>query len=280
MTMPRTPSTLATILAAVALCVLAMSTATAATPAERPPTPAPSTLDGASPTVDTMAGIFDALARVLPRSLDEATFKDTDHLVATLSDLSTLASNAVALERHGRDQSDSFVFLSRTLKRDAREVRRRYEYGRFEEARFLFHQIVDDCVACHTRLPAADGMPIAKDFVVRVDTNGLPPEAKVRLALATRQFAVALDAAEALLLDLSQDPVYLDLRGVLTEYLATAIRVKRDYPRVLKTLEHFRIRPNLTRYLASDVGVWIETLEAELPHRSSPATLARTRSLM
>ena len=52
---------------------------------------------------------------------------------------------------------------------DVREVRRRYEYGRFDEARYLLYGIVDDCVACHTRLPSGDGAPKAEAFIGALD---------------------------------------------------------------------------------------------------------------
>ncbi len=220
-------------------------------------------------TRSTMAQILGALRVALPLSLSDERFSDPANRQALHQALETLAANAAALQTHGNAEEAGFRYLSRSLAEDSRSIARRFDEGRHREARFLLGQLTEDCVACHSRLPSPEASALGRILLEEVDVEGLEPEERVRLEVATRQFDAAIAGYERLFAAEATTPVRADLEGLLTDYLVLVIRVKDDLPRARRTLEAFAARGDLPRYLERNVGAWIGEL-AELER--SPAT--------
>jgi hypothetical protein len=210
-----------------------------------------------------MVEIVHALRVALPLSLSAERFSAPENRAALESSLAALRAGAHELETHGQSQDASFAYLSRSLARDAEEIKRRFDEGRLDETRFLLGALVEDCVGCHSRLPSerADS-GLGKTLFEGIDASDLTPLERARLEVAARRFEAALDDYEAILADPAADPAQLDLEGVLADYLTVAIRVREDLSRARSGLVAFAERPDVPSYLATLVSGWIRSCDA------------------
>jgi hypothetical protein len=235
---------------------------------------------GSRETRAVMDEIFEALAEVLPPSLDEQRFADPARREAIQAALAKLAAGGAQLEAHGRARDASFGFLSQSLARDTEDIRRRYAEGRTEEARFLLHELTQDCVACHSRLPSEKDASLGARLMAEERVAALPLDERARLEFATRQFERAQVSHEALLASPDYAANDLDLTGMLDEYLELCLRVRRDYERAARTLERFAARPDVGPRLRVRAERWVESLR-ELAKRKPAATpLAEAEALL
>jgi tetratricopeptide (TPR) repeat protein len=212
-------------------------------------------------TGGAMEDIAAALRVALPLSLSAERFSAPENQATIDASLARLREGAHELESHGRTQDASFAYLSRSLARDAEEIKRRFDEGRTDETRFLLGALVDDCIGCHSRLPSADDSDLGKALFEAVDASGLSPVEAARLQVATRQFEEALETYESLLADPEASPAQLDLDGIPTDYLTLAIRVRGDLPLARDGLDAFAGRSDLPSYLATLVRQWIEAAD-------------------
>ncbi|HEX2485437.1 MAG TPA: hypothetical protein VHQ66_09060 [Myxococcota bacterium] len=213
-------------------------------------------------TGSAMAEIVAALRVALPLSLSASRFEDPANRRALDASLGALREGAQELESHGRSQDASFAYLSRSLARDAEDIKRRFDAGRLDESRFLLGALVEDCVGCHSRLPSAEDSGLGADLYRQVDTTALSPLERARLEVATRQFEAALERYEALLAAPDASPAELDVEGVIADYLTVAIRVKQDLPRARATLAKLAARRDVPSYLATLLRGWVAACES------------------
>lgn len=213
----------------------------------------------AAETRALMAEIYSGLRVALPASADVEKFAGAESRAEVAAALELIAARSELLEQHSRERDQQMAFLARSVRRDAEEVRNAYEQGRYPRASYLLRRITENCVVCHTRLPALQDSPIAKGFLDLAVFEELPLEPRATLLMATRQFDPALDALEELLLSPNEHAAMLT--GALTDYLVINIRVRRDFERPIPTLQAFAKRRDLWTRLRLDVEGWI----AELP---------------
>ncbi len=227
-----------------------------------------------------MGEIFETVRFLLPLSLSEEEFANPAQREAILAALTTLAENGARLKDHGRQREASFVFLSRSLARDTAEARARFALGEISQARFLLHRLVDNCVECHSRLPKDRDYPRGREFVESSAIAGLPPEERLILEVATRQFEPALESYETLFLSPEVSPVELDLLGHFDGYLELCLRTKRDPERPARVFEKVAKRSDVSRPLRTHLGAWIESLH-RLEKRGLPEPdIAVARALL
>jgi hypothetical protein len=150
----------------------------------------------------------------------------------------------------------------RSLAREAAEIERHFEARRFREAQFELHELTENCVACHSRLPDPDDAALSSRFMDEQAIAALPLPERAQLAMATRQFERALAAQEAMLTSPEFDVNSIDLEGYLDDYLEVCVRVKRDFARPARALETFAKRPDLRAHLRSDLVQWVADLRA------------------
>ncbi len=261
--------------AAPALLVLALGQAWAA-----PPAAAEQRGTGGSETRETMDRIFASIRLVLPLSLSDGRFEDPESRAQILAALEALAADAEQLERHGRSLDAGFGFLSGSLARDAREIHSRFADGRSAEARFLLHELTEDCVACHSRLPSDRGFPLGESFMSEEGIASLPLEERATLEVATRQFDRALSTLETLFASPAASPASLDLHGHLDDYLEICIRVMGDLERPVAVLTRFAERDDLTESLRSNLVAWIQSLRHLAADPPGPPLLANAKQLV
>ena len=228
----------------------------------------------------TMGEILQALEEVLPASLDDQRFSDPARRDAILAALTKLSASGAKLEAHGRGRDASFGFLSRSLARDTAEIRQRYADGRADEARFLLHEVTQDCIACHSRLPSQHDASLGRRLMAEERVAALPLEERARLEFATRQFERAEATLEALLASPERTANDLDLGGVLDDYLELCLRVRRDYQRPARTLERFAARADASPHLRAQVERWIESLREVAARKPAATPLAEAQALV
>ena len=251
-----------------------LATALSATPGAGQEVPAE--LD----TRAAMGAMVKQLAFLLPLSLDDERFGDPAQRDAIFAALLELARLGGTLEAHGHDRDAGFDFLSRSLARDTSEMLARYEQGRFAESRFLTHQLTDNCIACHSRLPDPEPRPLGQLLFASTEVADLPLDERVRLQMATRQFDAALASFEALFASPDHSASDLDLTGQLDAYLEICLRVEGEPRRPIPGFEKLAKRDDTRAPLRENLRAWIASLR-ELQERSpAESPLAEARALL
>jgi tetratricopeptide (TPR) repeat protein len=228
-------------------------------------------------TREIMSRIVAALQVALPPSFDEAAFQDPEHRADILGALEELAGSSQRLERHTARSDAGLAYLSHSLASDAREVHARYADGRFEQARFLLHNVTDVCVACHSRLPDEDVRTLGRSLLSNEAIARLPLDERAQYEIATRQFDRALETLEAWFADPAVSPGDVDLTGEYEDYLEVSLRVRRDPQRAIDTFSKLLTRDDLPDRVRRNVETWVGALEAlkQVPATGSPIVQAR-----
>lgn len=231
-------------------------------------------------TRHTMDQIFKSISFLLPLSLTEERFADPALREKILESLDSLARNGARLEHHGQQKDASFRFLSRSLARDTSQIRDRFAEGRVAEARYLLHQVTEDCVACHSRLPSDRSFPLGERFVTGTSIAELAPEDRAALEIATRQFDRALETLEGLIASPEVSPGTLDLRGYFDDYLELCIRVRGDLDRPTVVIETFLQRNDLSPSLRANATSWLASLRTLRQRQPLPDPIDDARALI
>jgi len=243
----------------------------------------PALAGGPDPELETrqrMQPIFEAVRLLFPLSLDQERFNDPALRDRILASLELLESSSGDLASHGQERGASFAFLSRSLSIDARDVHQRYEEGHVREARFLVQQLVETCVACHSRLPSEQSSGLSSQFSSNLEQADLPLDQRAKLEYATRQFDRAVVTYEALLASPDFSPTTLDLMGHIDDYLELSIRVRGEYERPARTLSSFGKRDEVSPALAGEVKHWIRSLREIEKRKPAPKALEEARLLV
>ena len=229
----------------------------------------------------TMQGLFSNLSSALRYSLNDDQFGDPALRKNILRDLRALAASAEQLQLHGgKSLNTSFHHLRDRLALDARELLTQFEAGENDRARFILHEMTDNCVACHSKLPSKRAFPLGKAFQEEIDPKKLDLAELVRLQVATRQFGAALDSYETIFRSKELTPTQIDLVGFVKGYLKIAIRVRGEYQRAARTLEQFRNRPDMHRYLQNHIAYWITALRELDPKPKEESLLQQARTVV
>lgn len=228
----------------------------------------------------TMAQLVASLHELLPLSLDDRSFSAAENRDAIAAELETLARAGRSLPTHTSPTDASFAFLSRSLERDTRSIQQRFEAGATEQARFLLHEVTENCVACHSRLPDERVRPLGRKLVDDAALRELPPIERVRLEVATRQFDRALDTYAELLAGPEFSPADLDLLGHIDSYLEVCLRVRLDTCDPAPALRRLRARGNVPRALGENIDAWLASLAELHARRPLVPSLATVRGLV
>jgi hypothetical protein len=206
----------------------------------------------------TMFQIFSSMRVLLPLSVDPEKLGAKENITGVKSALDNLASNGSALASHTKREDPGASFLGRSLADDALELRRRYQRKDYEGAAFLVHEMTRYCIACHARLPSKSSM-LSAQFVEGTELGKLPLDERAHLQLATRRFDEALTTFEEMFA--TKKTHASQMVAPLSDYLTTAVRVRKDLPRARKTLKKFAARDDLWTQLKSDLKAWDRALK-------------------
>ena len=227
----------------------------------------------------TMRGIFTAFTSVYSRSLDMDYFSDPRNRDAVAASLEAFAANAKALDDHGGGLDPSFGFLRQSLAADADEVLKRYREGQYLGSQFMLNKLMEDCAACHLRLPADEAVDFSADFLKQAEIGKLSPVDRVSVEIASRQFGRALATYEEILASPSIPAEGLAMIGAFEGYLKICIGVRNQTERPIRTFETFMERDDMPTDLKQQVGGWIGELKALDLSKAPGKELVLARSL-
>jgi len=227
-----------------------------------------------------MHEIFEAIAVLLPASLDEHAFEDPLRRDEITKQLRVLEGSVGQLEEHASNQDAGFRYLSRSLSRDVADFTWQFEHGQLDAARYQLIGVTQNCVACHSRLPRARDFPMADELVERAEISSLDRVERARLKVAVRRFDGALADWEAYFADRSVLPERFDVAGDLVEYLTVAIRVESDPDRARRGLAIVAARPDVPAYLRRHIEAWTASLVRLRDEVKAKPSLARARRLV
>ncbi len=143
-----------------------------------------------------MKAIYISMQELLPLSFNEESFRAKENQEKIKGFLKSLANNGKALSTHGVKREQGFRYMSRTFESDVKQTYLWYQQGDTEGARFYLHNIIDDCVECHSKLPTKKEYLGAKALFKDVAISNLTALEKARLQVAMRQFNNALTTYE------------------------------------------------------------------------------------
>ncbi len=202
------------------------------------------TLLGAD-TKEIMHGIFADVQEVLPLSLDAKKFADQANRPLVTKHLKNMADNAAVLRDHvAHDRDESIALLAERLRSDAQRTYNWYKQGRFDEAQFYLHNMVENCISCHSKLPAERNFPGAAGMFQKVAIKDLGLAEQAWLQVASRQFDDAINSYEKMLKDSDLEFEHLLGMSTFSEYLKLSIRVKGDFNRPRTLLKEMSQRKN------------------------------------
>jgi hypothetical protein len=213
-------------------------------------------------TKPIMDAIFASLTKVLPISLDGEAFEKESNRAQVSAALKELSDNAGVLEAHGRSKDKSFEFVAKSMANDARDIWRWYSRGSWGEARYLLHNLTENCISCHAKLPATVKFPPAEAFFRNAEIAKLPAIERAQLLMATRQFDAAIQVYEELIRSPQTRPAELVMMDAFTDYLKLCIRVKEDMKRPIPVLEFMANRKDLPHFVDLQLSDWISSLRS------------------
>jgi hypothetical protein len=227
-----------------------------------------------------MRRIFDALTGAFALSLDEEAFAASGNRRSIMSALSALESESSRLDAHGGGMGAEYEYLRATLAQDTRDALKYFKREDHEATRITLRQLTESCLACHSRLPDQGDFPLGERLLEDHRVKSLPREERVRLEVMARQFEKALGSYEWILSSPASMPAEVYFMGAFEGYLKLCLRVRGEVDRATRTLETFRSRTDVPRYLKEYVTSWIEALRT-LPAPPPPdQALARARDLV
>jgi hypothetical protein len=193
--------------------------------------------------------------------------------------LSTLADGASALERHAVSRDPGFAYLARGLSDLARTASLLVAAGREEAGRRIVRRLVDQCVACHTRVSTLPTSQLGEELLAEIDIESLSLADRAHLEIATRQFEQALTTYERLL-----GSEALAGAGTpspeLVRYLAVSLSEVGDRARASSTLVALRDGPDVNPELRADFAAWSSSIGELDRERFQGPGLARARALL
>lgn len=199
----------------------------------------------AADTKVIMHGIFADVQEILPLSLDAKKFADPANRPLITKHLKHMADNSAVLRDHvAVERDESIKILADRMRGDAQRTYSWYKQGRFDEAQFYLHNMVENCISCHSKLPAGRNFPGAAGMFQKVAIKDLGLAEQAWLQVASRQFDDALNNYEKMLRESDLEFEHILNMSTFKEYLKLAIRVKGDFNRPRALLKEMAKRKN------------------------------------
>ena len=227
-----------------------------------------------------MRKIFDALTGAFALSLDEEAFAASGNRSSIMSALSALEAESSRLHGHGGETRAEYEYLRATLAQDAHDALKYFKRKDHEAARITLRQLTESCLACHSRLPNEGDFPLGVRLLEDPRVKSLPREERVRVEVLARQFESALNSYESILNSPASMPAEVYFMGAFEGYLKVCLRVRGEVDRATRTLETFRRRPDVPRYLKEYTTTWLEGLRSLPEPPPADQALARARELV
>jgi hypothetical protein len=215
---------------------------------------------GNASTQSIMHDVYDAIAYLLPLSLRDTNDRSVWDNVLIDEKLHILKSASTALETHFRGRDPELGGIARSFDDMSANVVKAFSNEWPEFAYFSMMDLVQHCVACHSRLEAPSQVLFGQRLLARVDVNELPPSDVIKLYIATRQFDSALRSLETSLMNRDWHPIEADYTSAMVDYLQIAINAQRSPATAEKFLRKYLGRGDVPYYLERRFTVWLAAL--------------------
>jgi hypothetical protein len=230
-------------------------------------------------TVSIMHRVYDSIAYLLPLSLrDPAHGTEWDQALIT-DKLEVLKNASSALRQHSAGQEEESRHLAGSFDDLSDNIATAFSKQWPEFAYFPLMDLVEHCVACHSRLPTHSQSLFGERLIARMDTRELPPADVVKLLVAVRYFDAALRSIEKILMDPTLAPLEADYSSLLVDYLQISIGAKRSTVTAQKFLQRYLARGDLPFYLEHRIDFWLSSLEELTEHLAAPPKLEVAREI-
>ncbi|MFT4585100.1 MAG: hypothetical protein ACI915_004970 [Gammaproteobacteria bacterium] len=230
-------------------------------------------------TVSIMRRVYDSIAYLLPLSLrDPAQGTEWDQALIT-DKLEVLKNASSALKQHSAGQEEEFHHLAGSFDDLSKNLTTAFSKQWPEFAYFSLMDLVEHCVACHSRLPTQSQALFGERLIARMDTRELPPAEVVKLFVAVRHFDAALRLIEKTLMDPKLTPLEADTSGLLVQYLQITIGARRSPGTAQKFLQRYLARGDLPFYLEHRIDFWLSSIEELTGRLAEPPKLEIARKI-
>ncbi len=215
---------------------------------------------GQATTRTSMRGLFVNLSNVYKYSLDANAYADPKNHQEIQSMLDALVQNTTQLEAHGGSLDPSFDFMKKSLSRDAHDALAAFKSANYPGSRFVVGSITENCVTCHTKVPATRPFEAGKEFLQAINAKDFPPPSRAKLEVASRQFADAMSTYEGMMASPYVSADDLTLYNVFENYLRISIGALSNTKRPGPVLEKFAARSDMPEGVRADAKTWIASL--------------------
>ncbi len=230
-------------------------------------------------TREIMHDVFQSLRYLLGFTLAEERFNRPSERQSARAKLDTLQRAADQLQAHASGKDVGFQLLSGSLVASVNEFSYFFDESHQDEAQYFLVDMIQNCVACHSRLPRARDFPLGQRLFDGLDTGSFSLQDRALLEVAARRFDDALSTWEQLFRDPEVDPVDLDVEGNLLDYLVTAVRISDDLERPRNTLERLISRPDVPFFMRHYLRAWADDLRSLAPDLKGEARLEKALRL-
>ncbi|MCI0452295.1 MAG: hypothetical protein L0Z51_07875 [Candidatus Latescibacteria bacterium] len=227
-----------------------------------------------------MRGLFVGISKAYRYSLDAKAFADPKNRDEIMTTLDALARNAEQLQSHGGGLDPSFDYMKRSLSRDAHDALESFKAFNDVGTRFILSDITENCVTCHTKLPATRPFEAGKQFLEDIDVKSFPAPARAKLQVASRQFSDAVKTYEEIILSKKTTAEDLMVFDIFDNYLSVCIGAMNDLKRPVPTLDKFVGRTDMPENVTTYARAWIGSLEALNLGVATGGELAAARRLV
>ena len=235
----------------------------------------PGTLNAEESTASIMRQVYDAIAYLLPLSLRDETATDVWDQELIEQKVATLKAASAALKAHTAGDPGELRYIARSFDQMTSDVTKAFSNEWPEFAYFSVMDLVQHCVACHSRVEAPSQALFGERLIARMDTREIPPGDVIKLYVATRQFDAATRTIEKMLMAPDRHPIEADYSSLMVDYLQIALAARRSPAMAEQFLRRYLTRPDMPYYLKRRYEFWIEALQRFAPDIAAPADFAR-----
>ena len=232
------------------------------------------------PLRPVMQRVYEAIAILLPASLEEHALEDPLRREELMRQVEALVAASAEVEGHGAQRDLSFRHLGASLATDVRLAADLFAQGYYDEAGSQLGGLLQSCIVCHEKLPSDRENPLASQLLARPEISGLPAVERARIHVAVRRFDGALEHWERAFADPSIPAWHFEFDDSLSEYLAVAIRVRGAFERARVSMDGLAARSDTPEYLALRLRDWSASLAELGPIAEAEPSLAVARQLI
>lgn len=207
-----------------------------------------------------MAAVYDAIAVLLPASVNPSGDGAAWSQSSVGPHLKTLAGAGDIVEAHARAESGNLAVLDRPYAQLLADIIVSFQKNWPDYAYYSVMEFSDHCVSCHARLPVENQRWFGPHLIKRMDTNALSDDKKALVYIALRQIRPALRLLEDHLLAPESSPQSSINAGLGLRYLRIGLSQAINAEGLLSFIDSYLLRSDLTTEQRSRWQRWRTSL--------------------